>query len=136
MHVHMEAGSMDVVPGFTDFISDLEISFMESPYGSRLNGKNRTDPMKKLVAFADTKMFDVDGAHVEDLDAHEGRWSVAMVLRLDGLWISERSYGLKLKVVHVKLYARDPPKRIHAAAFLDDSADEKVPAAAFGFLDD
>lgn len=100
--------------GFVRFLRNIETAASES---LRLDPRDASRPFRRVVAFSNAEMFDVDGGHVEAPETHEGWYDVAALVQLDGAWIGAGRWGLKFKVKQIKLYGKSRPFEAPAAKF-------------------
>lgn len=113
---------------FLEFVQDLQISAMEAV--PELTQLGMYDSLRRLTAFANALIFDAQEACIEDTDTLRGAYEASALLELQGAWTTERSWGLKFKVLQVKLHGeaapsrRPPQKRLFV---IEDSDDESVP---------
>ena len=63
------------------------------------------DPLRKLTAFDETPIFDACGSVLQNIpDLHGCTHEVSLLVSLDGAWISERSWGMRVRVSQVKVH--------------------------------
>lgn len=73
------------------------------------------EPMRshfgKLTAFSNAHVFDHCGSLVPAPELLEGYYTIACIVQLDGTWATDSKWGLKFKVLQVKIYgdAEAPP---------------------------
>jgi len=103
------------------------------------------DPLRKLTAFNDTLAFDADGTLLtkcmQTLGPHA---SVSCLVSLDGAWSSDTYWGLRLKLVQLKVHEEEletnktetdraavvffeDGKPLKKRMFLDDDEDDEEP---------
>jgi hypothetical protein len=105
----------------------------ESLLGDHVAPKDFLDPLRRLTAFSDTPLFDAEGGVLESVEPLIGRThEISVLVNLDGAWLSDRSWGFKLRIVQLKVHRQDakPPPR--PPAFLPAPT---APAQGFAFQD-
>lgn len=77
------------------------------------------EPWKRLTAFDDVLVFDAEETIIKNARERKGYHDASLLLQLDGLWFSERSWGIRYRVVQIKLHEQhikpleeEPPVRI------------------------
>jgi hypothetical protein len=141
---------------FISFVDDIEVG-AKVAIRELVAGKRLFSSLRKFTAFNDSKIFDVHGDIIENMYQMPGKYKVAMMLQLDGAWISERSWGIKLKVTELQVFStvvRDVPSpkiqilrdgiQVQKSLFVDDDDDEvdgaggpgSIAAKTMFFLDD
>jgi hypothetical protein len=88
---------------FISFVDDIEVG-AKVAIRELVAGK-RFFSSRKFTAFNDSKVFDVDGDVIENMHQRPGKYNVAMMLQLDGAWVSERSWGIKFKVTEIQIFS-------------------------------
>ena len=100
---------------FMDFIDALIDSVPEDIKGD----KTYYSPWRRLTAFDDVLVFDKEENVVKNPKEKRGFHTASLLVQLDGLWVSERSWGFRFRTVQIKLNDEfvkpledDPPVRI------------------------
>ena len=98
--------------------------------------KDFYDPMRKLTAFDETPIFDADGEIMKNVpDLYGSTHEVSLLVSLDGAWISERSWGMRVRVSQVKVHRQrvvPPPLKLE----FQKSAQRTGPRQGFMFQDE
>jgi hypothetical protein len=87
---------------FRDFYNALLDSARES-LAEDVAHKNAYDPWGRLTVFDDALLFDAQGAIVKNVPP--GYHDVSVLVQLDGAWMSDMSWGLRFRVVQLKVHA-------------------------------
>lgn len=98
---------------FISFVDDIEVG-AKVAVRELVAGKRLFSSLRKFTAFNDAQVFDVDGDVIENMHQRPGKYNVAMMLQLDGAWVSERSWGIKFKVTEIQVFSTvvlDVPKK-------------------------
>lgn len=100
---------------FHDFMDDLLETVPEESIGFR----SYYDPWKRMTAFDDVLVFDTHENIIKNPGEKPGYHNASLLLQIDGLWFSERLWGIRFRVVQIKLHeehvkplAPEPPVRI------------------------
>lgn len=100
---------------FHDFLDRL----IESVPKDMIEAKMYYDPWKRLTAFDDVIVFDAEEHIIKNAREKKGYHEASLLLQVDGLWLSERSWGFRFRVIQLKLHAenikaldKEPPVRI------------------------
>jgi hypothetical protein len=74
------------------------------------------DPWKKLTAFDDVLVFDAEEHIIKNV---LGYHDASLLIQVDGVWLTERSWGFRFRIVQIKLHRQhirpidpEPPVRI------------------------
>jgi hypothetical protein len=135
--------------GFLQAVGDSAVAWGGMGSEAPLNvGSFRGNRTLRVTAFTDTLIFDAAGAVTAD---PSGAKACSCLLELQGAWTSPARWGVRWKVVQVKL-SDEPAPRATAAptrrapdfGFLNDDDDDDDTAAGgaahkkarFGFIDD
>lgn len=110
-------------PHFRSFVSDIERSAIDAV--PELDMLEPVAHLKKITAFSNAHVFDNTNAVVHAPETYEGRYLVACILQLDGAWANDSKWGLKFKVLQVKIYGE-----------LEAHPRPRQVAVAYGFVDD
>jgi len=123
---------------FSEFIQDIETSGVTCV--PEVRGKDMLDPFRKLTAFANASVFDDHGNHVENTDGYCGLYTMSALVQLDGAWISERVWGLNLKILQMQIHgdaaADPPPLPPRQRQFVDSPSNSPPRPRQFMFSDD
>jgi hypothetical protein len=85
---------------FQEFMDDLLDTVPLDSIGQR----GYYPPWKRLTAFDDVLVFDAEGNLIKNTVERKGYHEASLLLQLDGLWISERSWGIRFRIVQIKLH--------------------------------
>ena len=88
---------------FLEFIDGVRASAYTSIYDD-LAHKSFYSPWNRLTMFDDGLVFDSSGTIVKDANIQKGYHTASLLVQLDGLWISDMSWGLRLRLVQIKLH--------------------------------
>ena len=122
---------------FISFVDDIEVG-AKVAIRELVAGKRLFSSLRKITAFNDSKTFDVDGDVIENMHQRPGKYKVALLLLLEGAWVSERSWGIKFKVTEIQIFSMvvlDVPKKpqiqvlrdgiqVQRSLFVDDDDDD------------
>lgn len=139
-------------PGSAAFLARLRDRAEEDEnLAEHVENKDFFNPLRKLTAFDETPVFDACGVVMESsAELIGGTHEVSLLVHLDGAWISERSWGLRVRVSQVKVHRQritPPPVTISFSqkstqprqGFMFQAEDDGEIAAKrtkFAFLDD
>lgn len=152
-------------PGAIDMILQFQSDLGSAAFLARLRDRAEEDenlaehvdnkdffnPLRKLTAFDETPIFDARGVVMESsAELIGGTHEVSLLVHLDGAWISERSWGFRVRVSQVKVYRQritPPPVTISFSqkstqpreGFMfqtEDDGEVAVKRTKFAFLDD
>lgn len=87
---------------FLDFFDGLRMS-AESHLGTDVSDKRYYTPLRRMMAFDDALIFDDQGSVLTE--HHVGSYDASLLIQLDGTWSSEASWGLRVRVLQIKLHA-------------------------------
>jgi hypothetical protein len=85
---------------FQEFIDSLIDSVPEDMVEDRVY----YEPWKRLTAFDDVLVFDAEEGIIKNARERKGYHDASLLLQIDGLWFSERSWGIRFRVVQIKLH--------------------------------
>lgn len=74
-----------------------------------LETKTFYSPFSRVLAFETTLFFDDHGELIDKPMEKTGRHDASLLVQIDGVWTSEMSWGLRLRVHQVKLYPCTTP---------------------------
>jgi hypothetical protein len=116
-----------------------------------IDDKNFFDPLRKLTAFDETPMFDSSGDVIETTgNLVDATHEISLLVNVDGAWISDRSWGLRIRISQVKIHRQrvtpppvklsfptsDKPTGPRQGFMFRDEDDTVAGASKFAFLDD
>lgn len=86
---------------FRDFYTAL-VASAETSLAADVAHKNVYEPWGRLTVFDDALLFDAHGTIVKNVPA--GHHDVSLLVQLDGAWMSEMSWGLRFRVLQLKVH--------------------------------
>lgn len=89
---------------FRDFYNAL-VASAEASLEDDVGHKNSYDPWGRLTVFDDALLFDAHGTIVKNVPP--GYHDVSLLVQLDGAWMSDMSWGLRFRVLQVKVHAEN-----------------------------
>jgi hypothetical protein len=118
----LHAKKQDFDTAFLEFLSNVELRAMED---LNISPSARSAfPLAKMTAFANTEVFDSEGAYVPDPEAkYSGTYDVSAILQLTGAWVSNNAWSLRFKVNQLKIHGASKVVAkdiLSGYAFLDD----------------
>ena len=99
---------------FIQFIEDMQCA-AHTQLHQHLENKRCYSPMKRMMAFDDALVFDQDG-NLQGGGQCDGRYDASLILQVDGTWVTELSWGLRVRVLEIKIHAVEEKKQECAPA--------------------
>lgn len=101
--VELSLEEMAFPPAFEDFMEDVCASAYTA-LEDVVRDKTYYSPWKRVTMFDDALAFDANGDIVKDVGTKKGYHMASLLVQLDGVWFSELSWGLRVRVIQLKLH--------------------------------
>jgi hypothetical protein len=113
--LELSVDASDFPSEFNDFMDELLDTVPDESIGFR----SYYAPWKRMTAFDDVLAFDAEGNVIKNIAEKKGYHEASLLLQIDGLWFSERLWGVRFRVAQIKLHKEhikpleeEPPVRI------------------------
>lgn len=105
--LQLEVDDTTFPDAFKDFMEAIVYSARQD-LAEDIYGKTYYSPWKRVTAFDDALVFDAEGTLVkEEITERAGYHEVSMLVQIDGAWISEQSWGIRVRIMQIKIHSQD-----------------------------